>query len=283
MILASLWYIPYMGFDTNSVFKFVKGQFLSTKKGFTLIELLVVIAIIALLLAILMPALGKAKTIAQEVVCKSNLHQYFLATELYANENDDRLPPAWHSIYNDTSTGCRWHDERYSLEARPDLAGPYWPYLSTKKVNVCPTFNNFARKFHSCTIPIKVQFSYSMNGYITGRDRDGIKKSQIKSSPSETFIWSEENMWKMKDADGTILSNFVLNDNALLVGGAGNAIDSFGSFHKVSKAKFSLQLPPTKGGYGVYNTGSVNAIMLDGTCIPVTPQDSIKYRGRSSL
>ena len=119
---------------------------MNSKKGFTLIELLVVIAIIALLLAILMPALGKAKTIAEEVVCKSNLHQYYLATELYANEYRDRFPPAWHSIYNDTSTGCRWHDESKGLEARPDLAGPYWPYISAKKVNVCPTFNKFAKK-----------------------------------------------------------------------------------------------------------------------------------------
>ena len=251
---------------------------MSTKKGFTLIELLVVIAIIALLLAILMPALSKAKTIAEEVICKSNLHQYYLATELYANDQDDRLPPAWHSIYKDTSTGCRWHDERYNLETRSDLAGPYWPYISTKKVNVCPTFNKFARKFHSCSIPIKVQFSYSMNGHITGRDRKGIKNSQIKSAPSETFLWSEESMWKMREANnGPILSNYVLNDNALLVG---NAIDSFGSFHKISRAKFSLQLPPTPGGYGEYNTGSVNALLLDGSTIVVTPQDSNKYMGR---
>ncbi|MCF7954548.1 MAG: prepilin-type N-terminal cleavage/methylation domain-containing protein [Phycisphaerae bacterium] len=253
-----------------------------TKKGFTLIELLVVIAIIALLLAILIPALGKAKVIAQEVLCKSNMKQYFLVTELYANEYDDRLPPAWHSIYKytDTSTGCRWHDEANGIALNPEKAGPYWPYLASSKASVCSTFENFARQFHSCSIPIKVQFSYSMNGFITGRDQKGIKKAQIKSSPSETFLWSEENMWKMKEADGTILSNYVLNDNALLVG---NAIDSFGSFHKVSKAKFSLQLPPTKGGFGVYNTGSVNALLLDGSNIVVTPQDSNKYRGRSKL
>ena len=117
-----------------------------------------------------------------------------------------------------------------------------------------------------------------MNGFITGRGRNGIKKAQIKSSPSETFLWSEESMWKMREANGgPVLSNYVLNDNALLVG---NAVDSFGSFHKISKAKFSLQLPSTPGGYGEYNAGSVNALLLDGSCIVVTPQDSNKYRGR---
>ena len=58
------------------------------KKGFTLIELLVVIAIIALLLSIIMPSLNKAKTYAEEVVCKNNLRQYGLATEMYCNENN---------------------------------------------------------------------------------------------------------------------------------------------------------------------------------------------------
>lgn len=254
-----------------------------TRKGFTLIELLVVIAIIALLLAILMPALSKAKTIAEEILCKSNMHQYFLVTELYANDYDDRLPPAWHSIYNsnDTSTGHRWHDKANGIELNPEKAGPYWPYLASSKASVCPTFRKFARKFHSCSIPIDVQFSYSMNGFITGRNQEGIKKSQIKSPPSETFLWSEENMWKMREANGgPILSNYVLNDNALLVG---NAVDSFGSFHKVSRKQFSRQLPPTPGGYGEYTTGSVNAILLDGSNIVVVPQDSNKYRGRSKF
>lgn len=265
---------------------------MSTKKGFTLIELLVVIAIIALLLAILMPALSKAKSIAQEILCKSNMHQYYLATELYANENDDRFPPAWRSLYRTTSSGCTWHDESQSPDVLPSNAGPYWPYISNKKLNVCPTLATFARKFgtnhpgHNSSIPIVPQFSYSMNGFITGTDSKGVKRSQINSSPSETFLWSEENMWKMKDADGTtILSNYVLNDNALVVRffiDATDPIDSFASFHKVSKAKFSGQLPETPDGYGVYNTGSANALLLDGSNIVVTPQDSHRYMGRST-
>jgi prepilin-type N-terminal cleavage/methylation domain-containing protein/prepilin-type processing-associated H-X9-DG protein len=59
------------------------------KKGFTLIELLVVIAIIAMLLAILMPALNKVKKIAQRVVCATNLKGLGTALIVYANDYED--------------------------------------------------------------------------------------------------------------------------------------------------------------------------------------------------
>ena len=59
------------------------------KRGFTLIELLVVIAIIAMLLAILMPALNKVKKIAQRVVCGTNLKGLGTAQTVYANDYED--------------------------------------------------------------------------------------------------------------------------------------------------------------------------------------------------
>ena len=60
-------------------------------KGFTLIELLVVIAIIAVLMAILMPGLRKAREAAKRSVCLSNLKQLTYAWVLYAGDNDDKL------------------------------------------------------------------------------------------------------------------------------------------------------------------------------------------------
>src|SRR5258707_7777279 len=64
----------------------------SRNNGFTLIELLVVIAIIAILAAMLLPALAKAKIRAQGISCLSNMKQLQVASILYAGDNQDLIP-----------------------------------------------------------------------------------------------------------------------------------------------------------------------------------------------
>ena len=77
------------------------------KRGFTLIELLVVIAIIALLLAILMPSLKKAKDAAKRAVCLSHLHSLGLSWVMYAGENDNLIPYAFTRRVTATGTNPR--------------------------------------------------------------------------------------------------------------------------------------------------------------------------------
>ncbi|HEY5138127.1 MAG TPA: type II secretion system protein, partial [Methylococcales bacterium] len=62
------------------------------KKGFTLVELLVVIAIIAMLLAILMPALGKVRQLAYRLMCGTNLGGLGKAMAVYSNDNQEQYP-----------------------------------------------------------------------------------------------------------------------------------------------------------------------------------------------
>jgi prepilin-type N-terminal cleavage/methylation domain-containing protein len=77
-----------------------------SRRAFTLIELLVVIAIIAILAAMLMPVLSRAKQRAQGASCLNNGKQLMLALHLYANENNDFYPP--NPDDGNTDAGYNW-------------------------------------------------------------------------------------------------------------------------------------------------------------------------------
>ena len=70
------------------------------KHGFTLIELLVVIAIIAILAAMLLPALSRARESARDISCMNNVNSLGKAMILYADDNQDRIPTYWTNLKN---------------------------------------------------------------------------------------------------------------------------------------------------------------------------------------
>lgn len=112
------------------------------KRGFTLIELLVVIAIIAMLLAILMPALNKVKKIAQRVVCGTNLKGLGTAQTVYANDYDDEYAVQGqggaHTWVDGVTTGTPFQNQTLNWKTAGNITIGASLYLLVREADVSP-------------------------------------------------------------------------------------------------------------------------------------------------
>ena len=183
-------------------------------RGFTLIELLVVIAVIALLMAILMPALSKAKDLAMGATCKGNLKNYTFAMAMYLDDNDGKFCSP-HACYFKTierlpvESGIggdhlhfRWCNGDIDLKSHPEYGGTLFPYLMDARSFICPTFKRLAAhqsqdQFFlaqgSTVKNYKPWYNYTMNAYVGSVGlRTAVRSISEVRKPATTFSFTEE-------------------------------------------------------------------------------------------
>jgi prepilin-type N-terminal cleavage/methylation domain-containing protein/prepilin-type processing-associated H-X9-DG protein len=167
------------------------------RKAFTLIELLVVIAIIAILMAILMPTLKRAREQGQRAACLSNVKQLALAWILYADENDDRVVSSeaggnFKSQFGDPWVGLTWASDWASGGQLPEAdqvkgiqSGLLWPYVKQLGLFKCPS--GFRGEL----------LTYAMMIASNGRSVDGspVWKRRLQvPQPAERLIFIDEGL-----------------------------------------------------------------------------------------
>jgi len=164
-------------------------------RGFTLIELLVVIAIIAILAALLLPVLSKAKDNGVRTVDVNNLRQMLLALDMYGGDYQDNSPWSnwlagdatnhlgWLYTINPTAPGSAQFDPR---------TGAFWPFLLNSNSYFCPrdkNSTNFYLRGQQCS-------TYVMNGAVNGYGRDIYPPVKLSRMPPMGIVF-----WEALDTD----------------------------------------------------------------------------------
>jgi prepilin-type N-terminal cleavage/methylation domain-containing protein/prepilin-type processing-associated H-X9-DG protein len=255
------------------------------RRAFTLIELLVVIAIIAILAAMLLPALGKAKEKAQGAWCMNNTKQLMIAWRMYADDNRDRLTgadaggsgPAWVTGFMDFSSNpINWDVDNDITKS------PLWPYCGkSAAIFKCPADHSTVLNNVGKRVP-RVR-SMSLNGYMGGEDPTsltGVLPGIFRVFAKWTDITQPSKMMTFLDEREDSINNgwFGVNMSGMPHGGtpaspASFAFFDFPAFYHNRAAGIAFadghsEIHRWLDGRTMKPIGTVSIVMLPGTPSP---------------
>ncbi|MEM1208947.1 MAG: prepilin-type N-terminal cleavage/methylation domain-containing protein [Planctomycetota bacterium] len=246
------------------------------RQGFTLIELLVVISIIALLISILLPALGAARASARDLQCKSNFRQLGIANLAYSVEHGDRMAATWEHGFAGTSTFWQENLAAYITVLEDDATATTrerWRSNPDNMLN-CPESDFGATTDRFTSAPNSL-----MQGDQNGADPWDGYETYVVPNPSEIIMCGETD----GDQGGAVSNNLTSVDGTIGWAGGGFATSVVGSWYSIPGFRhggdYEGAVPSAADPLRTLAGRTSNQVLMDGHVDSFEPEQLVDNNG----